>query len=96
MPDMSPAPDDFQPPQDPRLARFLRARSEGRNAVFEWRFSLSNLETDEDLDLLTEAQAYGLLEDKGGQGVFRITEAGKALAVTGRASSLQDREDPSP
>jgi len=94
MPDMTPAHDDSQLPQDPRLLRFLRARSEGRNAAFEWRFSLSDLETDEDLELLTEAQAYGLLEDEGGQGVFRITEAGKALAATGRASSLQDREGP--
>lgn len=94
MPDMTPAPNDHSSPQDPRLLRFLRARSEGRNAAYEWRFSLSDLETDEDLELLTEAQAFGLLQDEGGQGVFRITEAGKALAATGRASSLHDREGP--
>lgn len=93
MPAMTPAPDDHQPPQDPRLARFLRARSEGRNAAYEWRFSLSDLETDEDLDLLTEAQALGFLEDEGGQGVFRITEAGKALAKAAAAPSSGSQAD---
>lgn len=93
---MTPAPDDRQPSQDPRLLRFLRARSEGRGAASEWKFSLSDLETDEDLELLTEAQALGFLEDEGGQGVFLITEAGKALAKAGIASSFPDMEDPSP
>lgn len=93
MPDMTPAQEEPHLPQDPRLARFLRARSEGRNAEFEWRFSLSDLETDEDLDLLTEAQALGLLEDEGGHGVFRITEGGKALAKAAAAPSSDTQAD---
>lgn len=79
-----PASDSFAgiPARD--MARFLRqARTwhiDGSRPAQAWRFSLSDLRNEIDLEILTAGEAMALIEATEVPGVYQVTQKGKILA----------------
>lgn len=92
-----PASDSFAGIPAPEMAAFLRQvrtwQIERSRQAQAWRFSLSDLRTEEQMEMLTAGEAMGLIAPGDGPGVYQITPKGQAVARAEFApTTASDRE----